>query len=46
MDKKNREIAKSIQDEANKSDGARLTGTGLYMGGALVVAIAGAVIVL
>jgi hypothetical protein len=50
MDKKNREIAKGIQDDANKnakSDGAaRPAGMGLFVSGAVVAAIVGATIVL
>jgi hypothetical protein len=50
MDKKNKEIAKGIQDDANKNgaanDAARPVGMGLYMGSALVAAIVGATVVL
>jgi hypothetical protein len=46
MDKKTNEIKKSIQDDANKSDAVRPLGMGVAVGGALVAAVAGVLVVL
>ena len=47
MDKKNKEIQKSIQDDANKANGAsRPAGLSLYVGGALVAIVAGVAVIL
>jgi hypothetical protein len=46
MDKKTSELKKSIQDDANKSDAVRPLGMGGAVGGALVAAVAGVLVVL